>query len=221
MQAIRFLLTITCLLFVHVAILHGAYAAAVGVALTYACVNLVIACSAGGRNPLRSPWLVPVILMVGAQIAVWAGYRSAVALILMPSIVMNAFLLILFGHTLLPGQESLITRFRRLEKGHVAPVFVSYTRHLTLLWTTLFAIATAVSLAAAAWGDITLWSWIAVIAIPAASLLLFLGEHAYRAVRFGAEGRSSPLRTVRIMLHPDAWRPDPAQRSGIQGRGHD
>jgi uncharacterized membrane protein len=220
-QAIRFLLTIACLLLVHVAILRGAYAVAVEVGLAYACTNFAIAFWNGDRKPLRSPWLLPVALMMSAQLAVWFGYTSAVALVLAPSVVMNAALLVLFGHTLLPGREPLITRFRRLEEGFVAPVFVSYTRFLTILWVVLFAVATAVSLAAASWGNVALWSWVSLIAIPAASLALFLGEHVYRVVRYGPEGRSSPLRTLRTVLRPDAWRDGSESRPGLRGSIHE
>ena len=220
-QATRILLTIVCLVFVHVAILRSAYALAVEVGLVYALANFAIAYWNGDRKPLRSPWLVPVVLMMGAQLAVWLGYTSAVALVLAPSVVMNAALLVLFGHTLLPGREPLITRFRRLEEGYVAPVFVSYTRCLTVIWATLFAIATVVSLAAASWGDVAMWSWISLIVIPVTSLALFLGEHVYRVVRYGAEGRSSPLRTLRTVLRPDAWRDCALSRPGIHGSIHE
>jgi uncharacterized membrane protein len=220
-QATRVLLTIVCLLFVHVAILRGAYAVAVEVGLAYACANFAIAFWNGERKSLRSPWLVPVVLMMGAQLAVWFGYTSAVAIVLAPSVIMNAALLVLFGNTLLPGREPLITRFRRLEEGYVAPVFVSYTRYLTVLWTVLFAIATAASLAAASWGDVGLWSWVSLIAIPATSLALFLGEHVYRVIRYGPEGRSSPLRTLGTVLRPDAWRDSAESRPGMHGSIHE
>jgi uncharacterized membrane protein len=220
-QAIRFPLTIACLLFVHVAILRGAYAAAVGVGLIYACTSYAIAWSTGDRRPLRSPWLVPVVLMMGAQLGIWFGYTSAVAIVLAPSVIMNVLLFVLFGNTLLPGREPLITRFRRLEEGFVSPMFVSYTRCLTVLWTVLFAIATMASLVAAVWGDMALWSWVSLIAVPAASLTFFLGEHVYRALRYGREGRSSPFRTLRTTLRPDAWRDGPISQPGVPSRIHE
>lgn len=220
-HALRMVLAVACLLLGHAAILHGAYAMAIGLGLAYACVNVAIVWLSRGMRSLRTPWLVPVLLLLGAQIAVWLGYTSAVAVVLAPSIVLNLLLLLMFGHTLLPGREPLITRFRRLEFGHVAPIFVSYTRGLTMAWTLLFAVATAASVAAAAWGDFALWSWISFIGVPAASLSLFLGEHIYRAVRYGPEGCSSPLRTVRILLHPDAWPGNPIPQAQLHGSRND
>jgi len=214
LHAIRILGVIACLVFIHVAILHDAYRAAVAAGLAYSCISFAIGWFAAERRSLWSPWLVPIVLMIGAEVAIWCGYTSAVALVLAPSVVVNAMLLVLFGHTLLPGREPLITRFRRIEEGHVALKFVSYTRRLTVLWVVLFAIATIASVAAALWGDAAVWSWVSLIGIPVASVSLFLGEHVYRALRFGPEGRSSPMRTLAIVLRSDAWRDSVASRPG-------
>lgn len=221
LQVLRISLTIGCLVFIHVAILHGAYQLAVTAGLAYSCINFATVWSAGDKRALRSPWLVPVVLMIGAQLAIWCGYTSAVALVLAPSVVVNAMLFVLFGHTLLPGREPLITRFRRLEEGHVSPKFVSYTRYLTVLWAVLFAVATMASVAAAIWGDVALWSWVSLIAIPAVSLSLFLGEHVYRAFRYGPEGRSSPMRTLAVMFRPEAWQNTPMSQPDVHGTLHE
>lgn len=221
MQAMRIVLPIACLLLGHTAIVYGAHAVAVAVALAYACANVAIVWLSGGRPTLRTPWLIPAVLLLGAQVAVWLGHSSAVIVVLAPSILLNLLFLALFGHTLLPGREPLITRFRRLEFGHVAPVFVSYTRRLTVAWTVLFAVATAASVFAAVWGDLALWSWIAFIGVPFASLSFFLGEHVYRAFRYGEDGRSSPLRTVRLLLHPGAWQVHLGARAALDGSRYD
>ena len=218
MHAIRILGAIACLVLIHVAILREDYGVAVTVGLACSCIGFAIGWFAAERRSLWSPWLVPIILMIGAEVAIWCGYTSAVALVLAPSVVGNAMLLVLFGHTLLPGREPLITRFRRIEHGYVALKFASYTRYLTMLWAILFAVATIVSVAAALSGDAALWSWISLIAIPVASLSLFLGEHIYRALRFGPEGRSSPMRTLAIVLRSDAWRDSATSRPDSRGR---
>lgn len=221
LQAIRISLTVGCLVFIHVAILHGAYRLAVAAGLVYSVINFAIVWATADKRRLQSPWLVPIVLMIAAQIAIWCGYTSAVALVLAPSVVMNAMLFILFGHTLLPGREPLITRFRRLEEGYVSLKFVSYTRSLTVLWAVLFAVATIISVAAALWGDTAVWSWVSLIAIPAASLSFFLGEHVYRALRYGPEGRSSPMRTLAVVFRAEAWRDIPISRPDLHGTFHE
>jgi len=207
----RIALAIVSLLIIHVAIVRQADAVAVIAGLGYAGANLAIDWRAGAGR--RSVWLVAIGALLAALAAILAGYASAVALLLAPSVVVNAALLALFGHTLMPGREPLITRFRRFEIGYVAPKFIRYTRGLTILWTILFAFATAASLAAAVAGDIELWSWIAFVLLPLLTVGFFLGEHAYRAYRYGTEGRASPLRTLTLILHPQAWLPQPAHET--------
>ena len=215
---IRILAAIVCLVFIHIAILKETYDLAVAAGLVYSSISFAIGWFAAERRSFWSPWLVPIVLMIGAQVGIWCGYKSAVALVLAPSVAVNAMLFVLFGHTLLPGREPLITRFRRVEQGYVTLKFASYTRYLTILWVILFAIATITSVAAAFWGGTALWSWISLVAIPVATSSLFLGEHIYRALRFGPEGRSSPMRTLAIVLRPDAWRDSATSQPDSRGR---
>lgn len=216
----RIALAIVSFLAIHVAILHQAHAAAIAVGLCYAAVNLAIDWNSGVSANRFYGWLAAIGIMLLALVAILAGYASAVALLLAPSVLANAAMFALFGRTLLPGREPLITRFRRFDVGHVAPKFTRYTRRLTLLWTILFAIGTTVSLAAAIAGDIELWSWIAFVLIPAITVAFFLGEHAYRAYRYGAEGRASPLRTLALMFHPQAWLPQPVREPQSDNARH-
>jgi uncharacterized membrane protein len=207
----RIALAVVSLLVIHVAIIKQADAAAVIAGLAYAGASLAIDWQAGASAGRRGIWFIAIGVLLIALAAISAGYASAVALLLAPSVVVNAALFVLFGHTLLPGREPLITRFRRFDIGYVAPKFIRYTRRLTLFWTILFAFGTAVSLAAAVAGDIELWSWIAFVLLPALSAAFFLGEHAYRAYRYGVEGRASPLHTLALMFHPQAWLPQSAR----------
>jgi uncharacterized membrane protein len=206
----RILFAVVSFLAIHVAIVKQAPVAAVIVGLGYAIISLAMDWAQGARAARRIAWFAAIMLLIAAFAAVWQGYVSAIALLLAPSVLANLTMLYVFGHTLLPGREPLITRFRRLDIGHVAPKFISYTRRLTMLWTILFAAGTLASLAAAMAGDFELWSWIAFILLPALTVTLFLGEHVYRAYRYGAEERTSPLHTLSLMFHPQAWLPQTA-----------
>jgi uncharacterized membrane protein len=206
----RIVLAVVCLLAIHVAIVKHAPAVAVIVGLGYAAANMALDWNLGTRAGRRIAWIAISALLALSLVAIWLGYASAIALLLAPSVLANLAMFYIFGQTLLPGHEPLITRFRRLEVGHVTPAFEHYTRRLTLLWTILFAVGTIVSLTAAISGNIEIWSWIAFVLLPALTAGLFLGEHVYRAYRYGAEGRTSPLRTLSVMFHPRAWLPRPA-----------
>ncbi len=205
----RILFAVVSFLAIHIAIVKQAPAAAIIVGLGYAIINLVLDWGQGASAARRIAWFTAIMLLVAALAAIWHGYASAIALLLAPSVLANLAMLYVFGHTLLPGKEPLITRFRRLDIGHVEPKFIRYTRQLTMLWTILFAAGTLVSLAAAVSGNVELWSWIAFVLLPALTVALFLGEHVYRAYRYGAEERTSPLRTLSLMFHPQVWLPQP------------
>jgi len=206
----RILFAVVSFLAIHIAIVKQAPAAAVIVGLGYAIINLVLDWGRGASAVRRIAWVAAIMLLMAALAAIWQGYASAIALLLAPSVLANLAMLYIFGHTLLPGKEPLITRFRRLDLGHVESKFIGYTRQLTILWTILFAAGTLVSLAAAISGNVELWSWIAFVLLPALTVMLFLGEHVYRAYRYGAEERTSPLHTLSLMFHPQAWLPQAA-----------
>lgn len=206
----RILLAIVSFLAIHIAIVKQAPAIAVIVGLGYAGVNLALDWNLGAKAGRRVAWIAVIALLAASLAAIQLGYASAITLLLAPSVLANLAMFCIFGQTLLPRHEPLITRFRRLDVGHITPAFEQYTRRLTMLWTLLFAVGTIVSLAAAISGNIELWSWIAFVLLPALTAGLFLGEHVYRAYRYGAEGRTSPLRTLSVMFHPQAWLPRPA-----------
>jgi uncharacterized membrane protein len=206
----RIVLAIVSFLAIHVAIVNEAPATAVIIGLFYAAANLALDWHQGAAGGRRIVWLSVIGLLTATLAAIWLGYASAVTLLLAPSVLANLAMFYVFGNTLLPGKEPLITRFRRIDIGHVTPKFERYTRQLTVLWTVLFALGTVVSVAAAVAGEVELWSWIAFVLMPALSAALFLGEHVYRAYRYGAEERTSPLHTLSLMFHPQAWLPQAA-----------
>jgi uncharacterized membrane protein len=113
------------------------------------------------------------------------------------------------GATLRPGHEPLISRYTRHDFGHLPPECDRYTRGLTLLWTVVFALLAglqALLLATGApAGPVLFGSAIAM-------LLLFLGEHVVRSLRFPQFGIATPLRTGRAILA--ASRAMPSARHG-------
>jgi len=205
MQTARVGLSLVSFLFLHMAVIREAYGVAIMIAFTVAAANAAFEFRTRGSRQARSALLVCAAALLCAEIALLWGYPGAILVLIAPPLFINGFLLFFFGRTLLPGREPLITRFRRLEKGQVAAPFVSYTLRITQLWTLLFATTIGLALMAALMGDLGLWSSISLIYMPVAMAAFFAGEHAYRALRFGAEGRTSPLQTLRFLAHPDVW----------------
>jgi uncharacterized membrane protein len=108
-----------------------------------------------------------------------------------------------FGGTLVRGREPLISRYTRYDPGVSLAECAGYTRGLTWLWCLLFlALAplhAAALLGVAPFGD----AWSAPVALGATGalmLVLFLGEHVIRTLRFPQFGMATPARTLRAVL---------------------
>jgi len=176
------------------------------VALVVVCfLNLFVNYLTGAAGHRLTLWALLGGLMILVLIATQQGVPELAKIILLPPVLLNGLFLFAFGHTLLPGQEPLITRFSRLEWDTMTADLNLYTRRLTMGWTVLFALALAASILFAVYADLATWSWSVNLGLPAVFLAYFLSEHLYRIHRFGRSVTFSPLRTIRIMLRPEAW----------------
>ncbi len=192
-------------LLVHAAALLGVPALGV-VALVAVCfLNLLVNYLTGASGHRLGLWALLGGLMILVLIATQHGMADLAKIILLPPVLLNGLFLFAFGRTLLPGREPLITRFSRLEWDTLTPDLERYTRRLTIGWTALFALALVASILFAVYADLATWSWFVNLGGPAVFLVYFLSEHLYRMHRFGRSVTVSPLRTIRVMLRPDAW----------------
>lgn len=192
-------------LLVHTAALLAMPVLGVAALVAVCFLKLLINYLLGASGRWLVLWAVLGGLMVLVLIAALAGMPGLAQIILLPPVLMNGLLLFIFGRTLLPGQEPLITRFSRLEWDTVTDDLERYTRRLTTGWTVLFALTLVASILFAAYADLATWSWVVNLGGPAVCVVYFLSEHLYRNHRFGGSIPVSPLRTIRIMLRPDAW----------------
>lgn len=176
------------------------------VALVVVCfLNLLVNYLAGASGHKLTLWALLGGLMILVLIATQYGAPELAMIILLPPVLLNGLFLFVFGRTLLPGQEPLITRFGRLEWQTMTPDLNLYTRRLTIGWTVMFALALVASILLALYADLATWSWFVNLGAPAVFLVYFLSEHLYRIHRFGRSVTISPLRTIRVMLRPEAW----------------
>lgn len=118
---------------------------------------------------------------------------------------LTGYLAWLFGRSLGPGREPLITRFCRLERGEVPTPLARYTKRLTLAWTVLLAAMTIEVIVLAVAVDLETWSWYANVVNPSVVVFFFAIEHPYRFWRYAHFGPYSLRRTFRIMLNRDSW----------------
>ncbi|MGH8738032.1 MAG: hypothetical protein ACREVC_11800, partial [Burkholderiales bacterium] len=118
-------------------------------------------------------------------------------LVTLPPVLIDLALCWLFGRTLRSGAEPLVTSFARHAHGGVLPPDLpAYTRRVTLAWALLFAAMAGVAAGLAAFGPLRAWSLFVYAGSPALVAALFLGEFAWRRVRF----RHHPRQRLADML---------------------
>ena len=194
----------------HVAVAAGGR---YGVALALAAMQ---ALAAGlilwGATPRRWRWLgvaVPGVLLAGMAVgaAGWSAEAGVLAGAGLGHAMLYGGLLAVFGQSLRPGRDSLVTQVARRMNPRFHPGMVPYTRGVAWLWCALFAgqlAASAVLLAGApgAWrGLVTGWHAVAVAAVAVTEVLVRRWRwrheqptgfaemvHGMRAVRRDAKG---------------------------------
>ena len=110
-----------------------------------------------------------------------------------PPLAAFAFMAYFFYRTLRPGSEPLITRVARMEHPDLPPDMARHARMLTWAWSLCFVLLFVVALVLAPLLKLELWSrWVHALGyiVPGA---LFLGEHAYRHIRFRERQHGSLL----------------------------
>ena len=94
------------------------------------------------------------------------------------------FLLWLFGRTLLPGNEALITSVARRFYGSLPSYLEGYTRRLTAAWCLFFAAQLVASAVLLAFASYEAWSlFVNVLNLPLVAAM-FAGDYLCRVVRF-------------------------------------
>lgn len=96
----------------------------------------------------------------------------------------NAALACVFGASLRPGRDPVISLFARMEQGALPPDLARYTRLLTWIWTCLFTAMAGIALALALFGPLSLWSTFTNLVAYALVAALFVGEYVYRRRRY-------------------------------------
>lgn len=160
---------------------------------------------------LRMVAMAIVGLMVGALLVasgrLAAGVVTAAALVGLcvyfaesmefivyaPPLAAFAFMAFFFYRTLRPGSVPLITRVARMEHPDLPPDMARHARLLTWAWSLCFMLMFVVALVLAPLLPLEVWSrWVHGLGyvLPGA---LFLGEYAYRQLRFRERHHGSLL----------------------------
>jgi len=135
----------------------------------------------------RPAFLVLAAALVGA-VAVLLFLRTSApartALYPIPSVVIYLVLLWMFGRTLMPGREALVTRLARHVHGTLPDDITAYTRRVTWAWCLFFVVMAGTSILLFDFASLETWSLFAnVLNLPLVALM-FVAEYAYRVLRY-------------------------------------
>ena len=166
---------------------------------TLAAIVLAVPLGAGRRWAWFGVPLAAVIIYV--VVSLDAG-RIVLAL---PSILVPAFLCWYFAATLRAGHTALITRIASAARPSISARILRHTRHLTWLWTLLFAAMALTSLVLLLIGRMDWWSLQTNLINYVACAVLFVGDFFYRRARFSDELHPGFIDYVRVASGYRQW----------------
>jgi len=147
---------------------------------------------------LRWP-LLGLALLICAAAAL--SDAAALGMVYVAPVVIYLCVGMLFGRTLVGEREPLVARIARLDRGDVLPDDLArHARGVTWAWTLLMAFLILTSVALALFGTPHAWSWFNNVWTFVLIGGLFLGEYAYRLLRFRHYPHNSPLHVARLMV---------------------
>jgi uncharacterized membrane protein len=146
-------------------------------------------------------WPMLTLLFAAALYYIATGDYGRIGLLVVNGLMnatLNLFLLWLFGRTLLPGKEPLISQISRRINGELKSEVVDYTRHVTIVWCIFFALEVIASLLLYVFAPLAAWSFfINVLNLPLL-ILMFVGEKLYRTLRFPNHPKTSILKAIEV-----------------------
>lgn len=166
-------------LLAHAAIIEGV-PPAVGAALSL--VPLALLASWAARRSHHRIGVIAAIVAVALAFAFgWKELeRHFPDLFFVEHAGANLVLAFVFGRTLAPGREPLVTRFALIIHGSLPPEVAGYTRKVTIAWTVFFATLCAVSSALYLGRFVEAWSVLANILSPFLVGGMFVAEYMVR-----------------------------------------
>ena len=146
-------------------------------------------------------WPLLALMFAGALYYIATGEQGRIGLLAVNGLSnasLNLFLLWLFGRTLLPGREPLISQISRHINGELREEVADYTRQVTIAWCLFFAMQVIVSLLLYLFAPVSAWSFfINVLNLPLL-ILMFAGEKLYRTLRFPNHPKTSIMKAIEV-----------------------
>ncbi len=110
------------------------------------------------------------------------------------------FLLWYFGRTLARGREPLISRFARSVHGALEPEMALFTRRVTIAWCLFFSAQLIASALLFGFAPLSAWSlFVNLLNLPLVALM-FVGQFAYRMIRYPNYPRVSLWQAIQVFI---------------------
>lgn len=166
-----------CSLLDHAALLAGTPLAAALAFLQLSVVGAVLL----WRIPYRHKWPAGGLLCLMLALFCWRSVQpSLVAASAIPHTLAYLGLLAVFGTSLLPGRDALVTALARHMHGPISDEMAAYTRKLTWLWCVFFGAQLLGSLFLFLFAPLATWSFFVNVLNLPLLVLMFVAEYALR-----------------------------------------
>ena len=150
--------------------------------------------------------LLTVACVIG--LLLWRSFGAGPALFYpVPYLTVYTFLLWLFGHTLRPGRQPLITRLAAYVHGELPAEIARYTRRVTWAWCVFFAGMALTSILLFVFEPLPIWSVFNNLLNLPLVMAMYLGEYAWRLWRYPNFSHASIVTVFRAFRNFDFNRP--------------
>jgi uncharacterized membrane protein len=190
---------------IHMALVKGMWGPTAAVLTSLPLFIIAIFILARSRD--RFVWLIVVVAALLYAASLHYTHDSVVAATGVPHAICYLSMLALFGQSLLPGREAMVTVIARKIHKVFPPVLHVYTRKVTWAWCIFFAVQPMISLALLLWAPLEVWSlFVNVLNFPLV-VLMFAAEYSYRITHFSEYPQPSLFETMRGMSQRNAPEP--------------
>ena len=129
----------------------------------------------------KGHWLLLPLIPLVLYLLWWS--QTAHAFFLLPPVLINVSLAMVFGSTLMPATTPLVTQFAQIMGGDLDPKVLRYTHQLTVAWVIFFVVMSIEALLLALYASPFVWSLFTNFLNYIFILLFFLVEYRFRVHR--------------------------------------